>query len=221
MAAAPNKSLGLVTLTRVRLSYPFLYEPDEGGTDDEGNATKPKYRAAFLLPKPKGKFAKDAITTVRNLDILKKAKEEVMRAKWGDDLPNLPPNKIALQDGKYSDDEYTKECYFINANETEKPLLLTRRKDEDGLWIPSTTDGEIYAGCWVNVILQLWAQDHKKYGKRINAMLKSVQFHERGDAFGSKTKVKRQDAFTDVDEEELDSFGSEDFGDDDDADDLI
>ena len=218
--AEKKKTLGLVTLKRVRLSFPYLFEPDEGGTNDAGEATPPKYRAAFLLPKPDGKHKKDAITTKSNLAILKAAKEEVMREKWKDDLPKISPDRIALRDGKYSDDEYTQECYFISANETEQPLLLTRHKDAEGLWIPAK-EGDIYGGCWVNVILQIWAQDHKKYGKRINAMLKSVQFHEHGPAFGNKVKVKRSDAFDDVEEEELDSFGGSSDDDGDDADDLI
>ena len=52
--AEKKKAIGLVTLKRTRLSFPYLFEPDEGGTNDEGEVTKPKYRAAFLLPKPDG-----------------------------------------------------------------------------------------------------------------------------------------------------------------------
>ena len=217
--AEKKKIIGLATIKRVRLSYPYLYAPADAEENDDGELGKPKYRAAFLMPKPNGKEKKDSITTKSNLEILRKAKEEVMAAKWKDDIPELRPDRICVQDGKYAKDAYAKECFVLNASETDQPELLTRRKDREGLWIPAKP-GEIYSGCWVSAIVLLWAMDHKKYGQRINASLKSVQFYEDGPAFGEKIKINRRDAFTDIEEDES-SIGDDDDDDEDEDDNLI
>jgi hypothetical protein len=210
--AEKKKILGLCTIKRVRLSYPFIYEPDEASENDDGELGKPKYRAAFLLPKS----GPDSLTTATNLKVLRAAKEEVMQAKWKDDQPTLRPDRICVQDGKFHKDPVYKQSWYLNASDTDAPELLLRVKDKDGVWKASTTPNEIYGGCWVNAIVLLWAMDHKKYGQRINANLKSIQFHEDGESFGSKVKIDRKTAFDDVEEIE---YGS--IGDDDDEDDLV
>jgi hypothetical protein len=47
-----------------------------------------------------------------------------------------------------------------------------------------TTDGKPYAGCYVNANIDVWWQDNK-YGKRVNASLRSVQFVKDGESFGA------------------------------------
>jgi len=60
-------------------------------------------------------------------------------------------------------------------------------------------DGTIYAGCYVNAIISLWAQDNT-YGKRINAQLEGVQFCNNGEPLGAGG----------IDVDEFDAFASED-----------
>ena len=43
-------------------------------------------------------------------------------------------------------------------------------------------DGVMYAGCYVNAVLDIWAMDNK-FGKRICATLSGAQFFKDGDAF--------------------------------------
>ena len=59
-------------------------------------------------------------------------------------------------------------------------------------------DGKIYAGCYVNVSLDFWAQDNA-YGKRVNAQLRGVQFLRDGDAF-SAGRPADSDEFEEVTE---------------------
>ena len=57
------------------------------------------------------------------------------------------------------------------------------------------SDNVVYAGCFVNGIISLWAQDNQ-FGKRINAQLDGVQFVRDGDAFSDNTvSVEAFDAF--------------------------
>jgi hypothetical protein len=41
------------------------------------------------------------------------------------------------------------------------------------------SSGKPYSGCYVNAVIELWAQDNK-FGKRINASLMGVQFLRDG-----------------------------------------
>jgi hypothetical protein len=56
-------------------------------------------------------------------------------------------------------------------------------------------DNVVYAGCYVNGIVSLWAQNNQ-YGKRINAQLDGVQFVRDGEPFGDgAVSVDAFDAF--------------------------
>jgi len=84
----------------------------------------------------------------------------------------------------------------IKASTKKRPLVIDRSKS------PITEDDDIiYAGCYVNAIISLWAQNNG-YGKRINAQLDGVQFVKDGEPFAdNSTSVSAFDAF---DEDEID-----------------
>jgi hypothetical protein len=60
-------------------------------------------------------------------------------------------------------------------------------------------DGVVYSGCYVNGIIDLWAQNNN-YGKRINATLLGVQFAGDGEAFSSGGSSASADDFDDIDD---------------------
>lgn len=83
--------------------------------------------------------------------------------------------------------------HAVNASAKTRPLVLDQQKN------PLTAaDGKPYSGCYLNVSLDLWAQDNQ-YGKRINASLKGVQFVRDGDAFGGGAPAS-PDEFDEIDE---------------------
>jgi hypothetical protein len=85
----------------------------------------------------------------------------------------------------------------ISAGNPKRPTVVDRAKN------PTTeSDGIVYAGCYVNVILDVWAQDNE-WGKRINAKLLGVQFFKDGDSFGSGATVSEDD-FDDLSAEDED-----------------
>jgi hypothetical protein len=57
--------------------------------------------------------------------------------------------------------------------------------NKDGVQFPILTakDGRPYSGCFVNVKINVWAQDNS-YGKAIRFAIQTVQFRAHGDAFG-------------------------------------
>jgi hypothetical protein len=66
---------------------------------------------------------------------------------------------------------------YVSARNKARPVVID--KDKSPL---TQADGKPYAGCYVNVSLDVWAQSNQ-YGKRINAKLLAVQFDKDGDAF--------------------------------------
>ena len=57
-------------------------------------------------------------------------------------------------------------------------------KDKDGITPLQESDGRPYSGCYVNLIgLEIYGFQHPKFGKRICAQLRGLQFLRDGDAF--------------------------------------
>jgi hypothetical protein len=59
--------------------------------------------------------------------------------------------------------------------------LLVLGGGPDGKAPLSASDGKPYSGCYVNALVELWAQAHAEHGKRINASLMGVQFSKDGE----------------------------------------
>ena len=76
----------------------------------------------------------------------------------------------------------------------KRPTLVNRDKtpivEEDGI---------LYAGCYVNVSIDLWVMDNS-YGKKVLASLNAIQFVRDGEAFG--TKSEGADCFSSLDDDD-------------------
>lgn len=153
-----------IKLTNVRLSFPQLFVPksvQEGG--------EKKYSAAFLLDKQH-----DAA----QIDAIRKGMFDVATAKWGAKIPQ--GLKKCLQEGTAKEyDGYGPDNMFVSSSATVRPSVIDRNRAP-----LNAEDGKPYAGCLVNAVIRLWAQDNS-WGKRINAQLQGVQFAGDGEAFGA------------------------------------
>lgn len=154
-------------LNNVRLAFPALFEAKT--VAGEG---KPSFSAALLID--------PADPQVKAINA---AVEATATEKWSAKAPALikqmrAADKICLHDGdlKATYDGFPGNL-FISARNPVRPTVL----DVDKTPLVES-DGKPYAGCYVNVILELWAQDNQ-YGKRVNATLMGVQFAKDGDAF--------------------------------------
>jgi hypothetical protein len=166
-----------VTLMNVRLAFPQLFEA-KAFSDGQGEA----YSASFIFPKghPAEKIMAEAI-------------EKVGSEKWGAKWTALKKeltnkDKTALHDGD------NKASYagfpgnlFVSARSKVRPAVVDRDRS------PITaSDGKVYAGCYVNAIIDIYPQDNA-YGKRVNATLKGVQFYADGDAFSGGAPASADD----------------------------
>lgn len=162
---------GRLMLKNVRLAFPNLFEPSTVAGEGE-----PRYSAAFILPADHPQIK----------DIQAKIKA-VATEKWKDKADAQikaleKTGKIALHDGdeKPNYDGFPGNLFIsASAKVSARPTVIDQNK------APLTErDGKLYAGCFVNVSLDFWAQDNS-YGKRINAQLRGVQFLRDGDAFSA------------------------------------
>lgn len=175
--------IGRIMLKNVRLAFPNLFEPSTVAGEGE-----PRYSAALILGSdhPQIKEINDKIKAVAT-------------EKWKDKADAMiksleKTGKLALHDGdeKPNYDGFPGNMFVsASAKVSARPTVINSDKT------PLTDrDGKIYAGCYVNVSLDLWAQDNA-YGKRVNAQLRGVQFLRDGDAF-SAGRPADNDEFDDV-----------------------
>lgn len=160
-------------LRNVRLAFPNLWQA-RPPKDGKGKA---KYGASLILT-PDNPAIKE----------LEAAFVKMAREKWAEKgdaiLKGLKAqDRLCLHDGS------TKAGYagfegnmFVSANSEIRPSVFNvdRTPLQEG-------DGKPYSGCFVNASIELWTQDSKDYGKRINAQLRGIQFFRDGDAFAAGT----------------------------------
>jgi hypothetical protein len=179
-----------IIINKARLAFPVLWKPET--VNGEGKAA---FSAALLIPKDHATITapnqrvvkKDASTGADKIYLtnINAAIEHVAKEEWKDQSAAIlktlkAQDRICLHDGdnKPGYDGYPGN-FYISARSQTRPSVI------DGQRNPLTeTDGKPYSGCYVNAILVLWAQDHSKGGKRVNAQLAGIQFLADGDSFG-------------------------------------
>jgi hypothetical protein len=154
-------------LKNVRMAFAALFEAKTVNGEGE-----PAFSAAFIFEPghPAEKMLRDAY-------------EAVGKEKWGAKWPTVKKamegtGKLLIQDGDLKEkyDGYPGNL-FVNARSKTRPLAI-----DEGRNPVTERDGKLYAGCYVNASVELWAQDNQ-YGKRINASLRGVQFARDGEPF--------------------------------------
>jgi hypothetical protein len=158
-----------VQLKGVRLAFPDLFKPRAfEGSDVE------KYGATFLLDK-----VKDA----EQILAVRRAMTETAIQKWTKEkLPKLGDDKKCLRDGDLKDFDGFDGTMYIHATSNVQQAVV-----DGALRELNERSGLVYAGCYVNASIDIWAQDNK-FGKRINATLGAVQFAGHGEAFSGGAK---------------------------------
>lgn len=193
---------GVVTLKKVRLSFPHLFEP----TASIENGPK-KYRAAFLID-PSTEEGK------ANLKVLNAAIDKAAVGVWktkekADKIrAKLDSDRSGLRDGEDATnkegDVYAgyEDMKFITASNGKKPKVLRRDKSV----IDSSEAAEIYGGCYVNAVVSVWATNQEKHGGNgIFFTLEIVQYHSKGEPFGA-AELDEDDYLEDMGEEEEDEL---------------
>lgn len=196
-----------IVLKEVRLSFPDLF------TAVQYQGTGPyNYRTLALLEKGDDNCKK-----------VVKTMQDIAKEKWGDKASTVykqimaNPKQCMYADGDLKDFNGAAGHMIVSATRALKdgpPKIVGR----DGKTIITESSGLIYSGVYVNMSIDVWAQDNK-FGKGIRAGLVAVQFVKHGEAFGGAAAATSDD-FEDIgfDDEENQAFGGdstyEDFDDD-------
>jgi hypothetical protein len=218
-----DKGNGRYLLKNVRLSFPYLFEPDEQEGDD--GKTKKSFRCTLLLPKDTHKGVAKKLSRLIS---------EMCEEEYGN--PKLAADRKFLRDGDESDVEDHQGHWTVTVRESRRPTLVDRERS------PTVEDDELlYSGAWVNVVIRPWAQNGKsmkkknKFGKRINCGFDIVQFVDHDDNLAgnarpdvdevldeleddfdddapqkSKSKSKSKGRSRDDDDDDDDGFGDDD-----------
>lgn len=188
-------------ISGARISFPVLFTPE--AFQGEGAEA---YGCSLLIgPKKDIEVLQGELVEGGGMRYVKKIKlneaiEQVGQEKWLAKWPTVKKNIAAkdltcLHDGNtktyvgYADNYYV-QC---RAQVSARPAVM------DARGAPVTErDGVIYGGCYVIALIELWAQDNK-FGQRINAQIRGVQFLRSGDAFGGGAPAQAGE-FDDVSE---------------------
>lgn len=160
-----NEKSVTVRLRNVRLSFPSLFEPKAFSEGD-----KATYQATFLMDKEGDQMD--------NAELVKKGVKEMLR--MNNKGASLPADRVCLKCGSTKShlDGYD-DTVFFTPSSNAKPVAVVDRD----MTVLKETDGKPYAGCYVNATVRLWWQDNK-WGRRVNAQVRAVQFFGDGDPFG-------------------------------------
>ena len=168
-----------IKLKNVRLSFPSLFKMGTYGGESTG-----KFEATFILDKKEHE------------DEIKLLKQEISALAKAELKTNLPADKICLRNGDEMEREELKGKCTIKASTKKRPLVIDTDKSPI-----AEEDGKVYAGCYVNGIISLWAQNNR-FGKRVNAQLDGVQFYKDGEPFGDSGVTTDEFDFDNDDESE-------------------
>lgn len=182
-------------LESMRLSFPNLLKPQKM---EENGVVKLKYNGTFLWPKTAGGLGLFGIDGQKNkIDVADLALKTAV-AQWGDKAAEWIKNGTIKTpfldgDGPQGASKKTGERHagyaghrFIRAgaNEDRQPQLFTNRKGSDGKLVPVTEADQLYPGCFVNVVVNLYCWEHTKNGKGLSFGLNMVQFAKDGERLG-------------------------------------
>lgn len=181
-----------IQLKNVRLAFANAIFRAKSVNDGE-----PSFSALFII---------DPAEQAKLVKMIEATMDSVAEEKWDKRAPKImaglrKKDKLCLHDGD-TKEEYDgfEDMVYISARSKVAPLILDRDKSP-----LSERSGRPYSGCYVNAIVDIYAQDSSEYGKRINAGLKGIQFVRDGEPFGAG-KPADADDFDDLglDEEDDD-----------------
>lgn len=190
---------GTIRIDHTRWSYPHVLFPYES-TNDDGK-TSLKFNIVALMPKATHKPALTLLTEVRDKILAEKK------------VPKIASDKFFVKNGDDSDKTDYEGHWTVSASESKK--IVVKDADKRTMSKDNEADVEkIFGGVFGSILIRPWWQDHKKYGKRINAGLVAVQYLKTGEAFGEGriSEDEIDDSFDSYEDEGGDIAGDEDDG---------
>ncbi|WP_333638545.1 DUF2815 family protein [Tissierella praeacuta] len=173
---------------KVRLSYANIFEPKSI------NGSEPKYSVSLIIPKDDTQMVKVIEEAIQNTI-------ERDKTKLANKSGKVPANlKTPLRDGDIDrpDDEVYEGCYFINANSTKAPAVVSTEKDRTTGKAITLGEDEVYSGCYARVSINFYGfNTNGNVG--IACGLGNVQKVEDGERLGGGSSAEEDFEFEEVD----------------------
>jgi hypothetical protein len=166
-----------------RHSATFIVEP--GSANDKAIQHAIQMEANALWGKKAEAFLEDMRTNKNKFSYIKNKKDKTGEVYEGFE------DRYALSAIRKAKDQAPAFLHNVKDPETGKPKRLTGK------------EGIIYAGCYVNAKVEMWAQGGTYSGMRCGLL--GVQFDAPGDSFGGASRPS-DDGFDAVDAEESDDL---------------
>lgn len=177
-----------VVTGKVRLSYANIFEPKSI------NGSEPKYSVSLIIPKEDTQMVETIKQAIEN------AKERD-KGKWNGKIPaNL---KTPLRDGdeERPDDEVYANSYFVNANSTKAPAVVSTEKDRSTGKAIQLGEDEVYSGCYARVSINFYGFNASG-NKGIACGLGNIQKVADGERLGGGSTAEEDFEFDEVDVED-------------------
>lgn len=177
-----------VVTGKVRLSYANIFEPKSI------NGSEPKYSVSLIIPKEDTQMVETIKQAIEN------AKERD-KGKWNGKIPaNL---KTPLRDGdeERPDDEVYANSYFVNANSTKAPAVVSTEKDRSTGKAIQLGEDEVYSGCYARVSINFYGFNASG-NKGIACGLGNIQKIADGERLGGGSSAEEDFEFDEVDVED-------------------
>lgn len=173
-----------VRVEMARLAFARIWKP---GAVNPGD--RETYNCILLLGDEKDPQVRKVARAINEVGA------EKWKNKWNEErFRRNVKEKSCLRDQGTKDYEGFEEgCYFVSCNTVPRPLILDANKEP-----LAESDGRPYSGCYVDGLVQIWAQDNQ-WGKRVNAQLLGLQFRKDGEPFtgGGRADVDDFDDYSD------------------------
>lgn len=177
-----------VVTGKVRLSYANIFEPKSI------NGSEPKYSVSLIIPKSDTQMVETINQAIQNA--IERDKD-----KWNGKVPaNL---KLPLRDGdeERPDDEVYANSYFVNANSTKAPAVVSTEKDRSTGKAIQLGEDEVYSGCYARVSINFYGFNASG-NKGIACGLGNIQKVADGERLGGGSTAEEDFEFEEVDVED-------------------
>lgn len=175
----------------VRLSYANIFEPKSI------NGSDPKYSVSLIIPKDDTQMVKVIEEAIQNTI-------ERDKTKLANKSGKVPANlKTPLRDGDIDrpDDEVYEGCYFINANSTKAPAVVSTEKDRSTGKAIALGEDDVYSGCYARVSINFYGfNTNGNVG--IACGLGNIQKVKDGERLGGGSSAEEDFEFDEVDVED-------------------
>lgn len=179
--------MAILMLKRKRLAFPALAVPQAIGDGE------PAYGGRLIIQ-----------PSDPDVELIDKAIIEVAREKWKDKADDIlqvlrEDKKLCFLKAPYRSSKTGKvydgfeDTYSLGMrNGKTRPTAI----DKYGKEITDKSEIEriLYAGCYANVKVEIWAQDNS-FGRRVNCSVLGVMFADDGNSFGGGAAPASADEF--------------------------